>query len=74
MGNMQKWKRVAGQNIRHLTKEEALVALARIRATGHTIHQPAIREITGGFASQTINGYVTRKLAAKAGLIKKEFA
>lgn len=74
MGNMQKWKRVAGQNIRRLSQDEAAAALARIRAAGITIHQPAIRELTGGFASQTINGYVVRKLAVKAGIIKKVWA
>lgn len=74
MGNMQRWKRVVGQKIRHMTTEEAQAALAEIRAGGVTIFKPTVRELTGGFNSQTINTYVIRKLAVKAGIIKKEAA
>jgi len=35
-----------------------------------TIEIPAIRELTGGYASQAINTTVMRKLGVKAGCIK----
>ncbi len=34
-----------------------------------TIEQPIIRDLTGGYACQSLNGIVTRKLAVKAGLL-----
>ena len=71
---MQDWKRVVGQRIRRLTPEQAVEKLAAISARGITIDQPTVRELTGGYASQSINGYVQRKLAGRAGWIKKENA
>jgi hypothetical protein len=64
------WRRVAGQRIRHLSAEAAKTALDAIRAQGLTVEQPTIRELTGGYCSQSINAHVTRRLAVRAGLIK----
>lgn len=61
------WKRTFGQRLRHMTPLQAADALVRIRTRGFTIDQPTVRALTGGYASQNINHYVTRKLAAKAG-------
>jgi hypothetical protein len=63
---MQAWKRVAGQRIRRLTPAEAQAAIARISAEGATMFHQDIRNLTGGFNSQSINFYVIRKLAEKA--------
>lgn len=62
-------RRTTAQRIRRLTPEQAAAALAEIRADGVTIFHPAIRALTGGFNSQSINTYVVRKLAVRAGLI-----
>ena len=66
------WRRVAGQRIRHLTPEQAKAILAAISKRGPTIFHPEIRELTGGYGSQSINTHVIRKLAARAGMIRKE--
>lgn len=74
--SLPNWKRVVGQRIRGLDKERAKQVLDRIQArrneVGATIDHPAIRELTGGYASQSINAYVIRKLAVKAGIIRGE--
>ena len=70
MTQKKNWKRVAGANIARLTDDRARKILAEIAAEGNTIHHQAIRDLTGGFASQAINGYVTRRLGIKAGYIK----
>lgn len=62
------WKRTVGQKLRWMTAEQARTHLTRIRAHGITIDQPAVRELTGGYASQNINFYVCRKLGEKAGV------
>lgn len=66
------WKHTAGQRIAKLSQEQARGYLERIRLAGVTINQPAIRELTGGYACQSINYIVIRKLAAQAGMISKE--
>lgn len=72
------WRAVAGQRIRRLSADEARAALARIRAEdgphGATIFHADIRALTGGFNSQSINGYIIRKLAIRAGIFRKEAA
>ena len=60
------WKRIAGQRIRRLTADQARLVLESIRQRGATIEQPAIRALTGGYASQSINHYVIRKVAERA--------
>lgn len=60
-------RRRAQARISRLTKERALEILAELRADGATIEHPAIRQLTGGFASQSLNQVVTRMLATKAG-------
>jgi hypothetical protein len=67
-------KRSASARISRLTKEQALEVLRQCRERGATIDQPAIRELTGGFASQSLNSWVTRRVAFKAGLISREAA
>lgn len=76
---MTNWKRSVGQGIRYLTPEEARAKLHAIQARNveqgkATIEQPIIRALTGGYACQSINAYVIRKLAEKAGLAIKEAA
>lgn len=61
------WKQTVGQRIRWMTPLQCADALARIRQRGFTIDQPTVRFLTGGFSSQSINHYVARKLADKAG-------
>jgi len=63
------WKRIVGQRVARLSPEEARATLDAIRAEGITIFHPAIRSLTNGLNSQSINGYVTRKLAVRAGLL-----
>jgi len=67
---LTKMRRRIGGVIGRMTREDALAALTEIRINGLTMYHPAIREITGGFNSQSINNYVVRKLACKAGYIK----
>ena len=54
--------------LRNTTIEEAKELIASL--IPKTIEQPLIRELTGGYASQSINSIVTRKLGVKAGYIK----
>jgi hypothetical protein len=70
---MKNWKKSVSQRIRHLSSEQACEYLSRIQQTGLTVDQAAIRELTDGYASQSINAYVVRKLAGKVGLIKKDY-
>ena len=69
---MRAWRKVAAARIRRLTPERAKEILAAISARGPTINHPEIRELTGGFCSQSIGWIVIRKLAARAGMIRKE--
>lgn len=70
-----KWKRTVGQRLRHMTPLQAADALIRIRTRGFTIDQPTVRALTGGHCGQSINLYVARKLAEKAGaLVTREGA
>lgn len=71
MNKQPNWKATVGQRVRRLTPDQAEQYLARIREAGVTIHQPAVRELTGGYSSQAISFYVQRKLAERAGWIKK---
>lgn len=68
---MQDWQKRMNRQVAKLTPAQARDYLARIRQAGITINQPAIRELTNGLASQTINFIVVRKLAARAGMIAK---
>lgn len=63
-------KRSAAARISRLTKEQALEVLRRMRERGYSIDQDAIRELTGGYASQSLNAWVTRKVGIKAGIIR----
>lgn len=74
VANTKNWRRIVGQRVRRLTPEQARAALNAISAEGITIHHPTIRALTGGLNSQSINGYVQRKLAARAGIIAKAAA
>lgn len=67
------WRKTANANIRKLPVERAkeiVAAHSRIGATAVGIGDPAIRELTGGFSSQSIDGYVLRRLGVRAGLVK----
>lgn len=67
-------KRSASARISRLSKDAALEVLRRIREQGQTMEQPAIRELTGGYASQSLNAWVVRRVSYKAGLISREAA
>jgi hypothetical protein len=70
---MATWKQTAGRKIGRLDQQSALDTLAKIRAESRgqpTIFSATIRELTGGFNSQSINFTVIRKLGVKAGIIK----
>lgn len=64
------WKRVAAGKVSRMTAAAALEKLEAIRARVGTIDQPIIRELTGGFNSQSINFSVIRLLGRRAGIIK----
>ena len=68
------WKRSASAKIARLTPDEATMILSHITAettrSGATIFHSVIRELTGGFNSQSINAYVVRRLGIRAGFIK----
>jgi len=57
-------RRAAGR-ISRLSPEQARERLDRIRAEGVTIDKPTVRELTGGYASQSINIAIVRYLAAR---------
>ena len=60
-------RRVAAK-VSRMTPDEAKEIIAAM--IPKTIEQPLIRDLTGGFASQSINSTVIRKLAVKAGYIR----
>jgi len=60
-------RRVAAK-VSHMTAEDARDLISRMESG--TIEQPLIRDLTGGYASQSINQTVMRKLGIKAGYIK----
>ena len=60
-------RQTIGQNIRRMSKDDALLWLARFRAEGVTAFHDSVRELTGGFSSQSICAYVVRRVAVKAG-------
>lgn len=67
-------KRSASARIARLTQEQALEVLHRVRERGPVVDQPAIRELTGGHASQGLNAWVLRRVSYKAGLISRASA
>jgi CTP:molybdopterin cytidylyltransferase MocA len=58
-------RRVIGK-VSRMTPQQARDILAEIAADGPTIEHAAIRQLTGGFASQSINFIVCRYLGARA--------
>lgn len=64
------WRRVLGQRVSRLSAEQARSILEAHRARGQHIGDPAYRELTGGYSSQSIDTIVTRKLAIRAGILK----
>jgi len=60
-------RRVAAK-ISRMTANEAKALIAALEPK--TIEQPIIRELTGGYASQSINATVIRRLAVKSGYVK----
>lgn len=63
-------RRTVGARVRRLTPEQARDIIARYSAKGGLQHED-IRNLTGGYNSQSINSYVIRKLAEHAGLAVK---
>jgi hypothetical protein len=68
---MNNWRRIVGQRVARLTPAQARALLDDIRGEGTTIFHPAIRGLTNGLNSQSINSYVMRKLAVQAGMLPK---
>ncbi len=54
----------------HMSTDEAKAVIAECRMDGITIFHPAIKQLTGGYNSQSINNWVMRQLGIKAGIIK----
>jgi hypothetical protein len=70
------WKRRVGQVVRRLSPRQAraIIDSVNVRSAGlagTTIDLPEIKALTGGFNSQSINYYVMRKLAVRAGICKR---
>jgi hypothetical protein len=59
-------RRKVGQCVRRMTPEQAKAWLARYNAeyvgAGATMFHESVRDLTGGFNSQSINTYVIRKV------------
>lgn len=59
-------RRRVAQRVRHMTKAEALAWLERYNAEsphyGATIMHQSVRDLTGGYNSQSLNSYVVRKV------------
>lgn len=70
----QTWKKTVAARIRAMTPEQARASLASITAdtskNGATILHAEIRNLTGGFNSQSINFHVIRMLGKKAGICR----
>lgn len=62
-------RRVAAK-ISRMTQEKAKELIAS--TPRGTIDQPVIRELTGGYVSQSLNAKVMRLLGVKAGYIKTQ--
>lgn len=56
-----------------MTRDEAAAALRAI-TKDLTMDTPELRAITGGYASQSLQGYVQRYLGAQMGYISKSNA
>jgi hypothetical protein len=66
---MKNWKRVFGQKLRHMTKDDCVKFIADRgpqSSLNINIGGDDIRSVTGGFSSQAINFYVLRAIALKA--------
>ena len=63
-------RRTVSQRVRRMTQEQAKEWLLENnrhqRHHGSTIFSPQVRELTGGFNSQSINNYVVRKVYDRA--------
>ena len=68
MCTMQTINRRVAAKVSRMTETEAREMIAGM--IPKTIEQPLIRELTGGYASQSINSTVMRKLGVKAGFIR----
>lgn len=68
-------RRRVGAKLGQMTKAEAAALSDRIRAHSvasmHSMENPAIRELTGGFCSQSLNAWVARRVAVRAGILPK---
>ena len=67
---LQLWKRTVLANVRRMTKAQAVAWLARYHAEsiankGATIFHQSVRELTGGYNSQSINFWTVRTVFAK---------
>lgn len=68
--NLTAMRRRAGARIGKMTPADAHAWLARFTAEGITIEHATVRELTGGYASQSICGYIVRKVAIRAGVAR----
>ena len=70
-------KRRVSAKLARMTQEQARELAEKIRLNdgrGSSMHNDAIRELTGGFCSQSLNYWVTRKVAVRAGMLPKTAA
>lgn len=69
--NMSTIRRRVGQKVANMSPLEASRTLDEYRKYPVGVGNPVIQRITNGYSSQSINDYVKRKLAERAGLIGK---
>jgi hypothetical protein len=63
--------RNTARRIGRLTPDAARAYLDRIRAEGSTANLLTVRELTGGYSSQSLNAEIIRRLAIRAGIIRR---
>ena len=66
----KEWRSTARRNVAALSPEQAKKIIARVQAEGVTMFHKDIRDLTGGYNSQSINFHVLRLLGSKAGILK----
>lgn len=64
-------RRAAGNRIGRMTQTQAAAWLDRYRVEGVTAIHATVRELTGGYSSQSICGMIHRHVARKAGKVCK---
>jgi hypothetical protein len=67
-------KRRVSAKLARMTPAQARELVDKIRINdghGSSMHNATIRDLTGGFCSQSLNYWVQRKVAVRAGMLPK---